>query len=34
LQYNLNRWYDPAIGQWMSEDPIGFAAGNANEIAL
>jgi RHS repeat-associated protein len=26
LQYNLNRWYDPVIGQWMSEDPIGFAA--------
>jgi RHS repeat-associated protein len=24
LQYNLNRWYDPVIGQWMSEDPIGF----------
>jgi RHS repeat-associated protein len=30
LQYNLNRWYDPVIGQWMSEDPIGFAAGDAN----
>jgi hypothetical protein len=24
LQYNLNRWYDPVIGQWMSEDPIGL----------
>jgi RHS repeat-associated protein len=30
LQYNLNRWYDPVIGQWMSEDPIGFAAGDAS----
>ena len=30
LQNNLNRWYDPAIGRWMSEDPIGFAAGDAN----
>jgi RHS repeat-associated protein len=24
LQYNLNRWYDPVIGQWMSEDPKGL----------
>jgi RHS repeat-associated protein len=24
LQYNRNRWYDPAVGRWMSEDPIGF----------
>lgn len=30
LQNNLNRWYDPVTGQWMSEDPIGFAAGDAN----
>ena len=22
LQNNLNRWYDPKIGRWMSEDPI------------
>jgi RHS repeat-associated protein len=22
LQNNLNRWYDPAMGRWMSEDPI------------
>jgi RHS repeat-associated protein len=27
LQNNLNRWYDPAIGQWISEDPIGFSGG-------
>jgi len=30
LQYNRARWYDPAIGRWLSEDPIGFAAGDAN----
>jgi RHS repeat-associated protein len=23
-QYNLRRWYDPTVGQWLSEDPIGF----------
>ena len=28
LQYNRNRWYDPALGRWMSEDPIGFAGGD------
>ncbi len=31
LQYNRARWYDPVVGRWMSEDPIGFAAGDANE---
>ena len=30
LQNNLNRWYDPTVGRWISEDPIGFAAGDAN----
>jgi RHS repeat-associated protein len=30
LQWNLNRWYSPAIGRWVSEDPIGFAAGDPN----
>jgi RHS repeat-associated protein len=30
LQWNLNRWYNPAIQRWMSEDPIGFAGGDAN----
>jgi RHS repeat-associated protein len=30
LQNNLNRWYDASIGRWMSEDPIGHAAGDAN----
>ena len=30
LQNNLNRWYDPEVGRWISEDPIGFEAGDAN----
>jgi RHS repeat-associated protein len=30
LQYNRARWYDPATGRWVSEDPIGFAGGDAN----
>ncbi|HBO43094.1 MAG TPA: hypothetical protein DD670_04005 [Planctomycetaceae bacterium] len=30
LQNNLNRWYDATIGRWLAEDPIGFAAGDAN----
>jgi len=30
LQNNHHRWYDAAIGQWASEDPIGFAASDAN----
>jgi RHS repeat-associated protein len=30
LQYNRNRWYDPATGRWMSQDPIGFQAGDQN----
>jgi RHS repeat-associated protein len=30
LQYNRARWYDPATGRWISEDPTGFAAGDSN----
>jgi RHS repeat-associated protein len=30
LQYNVNRWYDPATGRWIRDDPIGFASGDAN----
>jgi RHS repeat-associated protein len=30
LQNNLNRWYDLSTGRWMSADPIGFKAGDAN----
>jgi hypothetical protein len=26
----LHRWYAPGTGRWLSEDPIGFAAGDAN----
>ena len=26
----IHRWYDPAVGRWISEDPIGFAGGDAN----
>jgi RHS repeat-associated protein len=24
LQYNRARWYDPATGRWLSEDPLGL----------
>ncbi len=30
LQWNINRWYDPSVGRWISEDPIGFEGGDAN----
>src|SRR5690606_33630519 len=30
LQHNRARWYDPAVGRWVSEDPIGFKAGDVN----
>ncbi|MEL7264678.1 MAG: RHS repeat-associated core domain-containing protein, partial [Planctomycetota bacterium] len=30
LQNNHNRWYDSTTGRWISQDPIGFAAGDAN----
>ena len=30
LQNNRARWYDAEAGRWASEDPIGFAAGDAN----
>ncbi|XZE42761.1 RHS repeat-associated core domain-containing protein [Pirellulaceae bacterium SH467] len=30
MQYNRARWYDPQTGRWLSQDPIGFAAGDAN----
>ncbi len=28
--HHLNRWFDPNIGKWLNEDPIGFAAGDTN----
>ena len=30
LQWNINRWYDANVGRWISEDPIGFEAGDEN----
>jgi RHS repeat-associated protein len=30
LQYNRGRYYDPAVGRWVSQDPIGFDAGDSN----
>ena len=30
LQNNLDQWYDPIVGGWLSQDPIGFAGGDAN----
>jgi RHS repeat-associated protein len=30
LQNNLNRWYDASVGRWLTEDPIGFGAGDPN----
>ena len=30
LNYHRARWCDPLTGKWMSEDPIGFSAGDAN----
>ncbi len=26
LQHNLFRWYDSELGQWLSEDPLGFCS--------
>jgi len=30
LQYSRARWYDPNLGRFISEDPIGFAGGDIN----
>ena len=30
LQYNRARYYDAGVGRWISEDPIGFLAGDSN----
>jgi RHS repeat-associated protein len=29
-QYNGARWYEAVTGRWLSEDPSGFSAGDAN----
>ena len=30
LDYADHRWYDPAVGRWISEDPLGFGGGDPN----
>jgi RHS repeat-associated protein len=30
LQYNRARYYDPSMGRWISQDPMGFDAGDSN----
>ncbi len=30
LQYNRARFYDPSTGRWISQDPMGFDAGDSN----
>jgi RHS repeat-associated protein len=30
LQYNRARYFDPGIGAWTSEDPLGFKSGDVN----
>ncbi|WP_158545328.1 RHS repeat domain-containing protein [Bremerella cremea] len=30
LQLNRERYYDPAVGRWVSEDPLEFEAGDMN----
>jgi RHS repeat-associated protein len=30
LQYNRDRWYDPATGRWQSEDPLSFSGRDGN----
>ncbi|MEZ6081480.1 MAG: RHS repeat-associated core domain-containing protein [Pirellulaceae bacterium] len=30
LQNNLNRWYDPRLGKFVSQDPIGFLGDDEN----
>jgi RHS repeat-associated protein len=30
LQYNRARYYDPRVGRWNSQDPLGFSAGDTN----
>jgi RHS repeat-associated protein len=30
LQYNRERYYNPATGKWTSEDPLSFGAGDGN----
>jgi len=31
LQYNRARHFDPTVGRWITQDPIGYEADDANE---
>ncbi len=33
LQYSRGRWFDPNLGRFISEDPLGFRGGDANLYA-
>src|SRR5438132_1596515 len=33
LQYNRARQYDPKVGRWTAQDPIGFAGGDPDLYA-
>lgn len=33
MYYHRNRYYSPSIGRFISEDPIGYASGQANAYA-
>src|SRR5262249_43524032 len=30
LQYNRARYYDAKVGRWLTQDPLGFDAGDSN----
>jgi RHS repeat-associated protein len=30
LHFDHARWYDPTVGKWLNEDPVGFAGGASN----
>jgi RHS repeat-associated protein len=32
LQWNVNRWYDPKVGRWISEAPINFLGRDINLV--
>jgi RHS repeat-associated protein len=34
LMYYRARWYDPVLGKFLNDDPMGFAAGDANVSRL
>ena len=30
LQYNRARHYDPTVGRWINQEPVGYEAGDVN----